>query len=262
MTNKLAPSFLSDPTKGGRLVLGAYRVPTLADKPATDTKSPTVGGYYKASGKEPNVSLDTRGIYGCSLRVEDAGEAYRGTTGYYGDEEGFKVFVPVVARLSRSRGFIVGYRMSDGGECITLAYSHSYSDRDSARLAAHNYTAHEAEKEREFQAEENERIREEENERIRKEEEENERNERANMLRELRKKVREEATGDMLACVALLLMSRDYREVTDEQARAALRFQDYGFNCTDEEIATLSQVPFTIAEYNLTLLNNPEEARY
>lgn len=64
----------------GRLKRTGYKARTLEAKLDTTRETLTVGGYY--SQAKGSKTIEPK-LCGCTLRVEDAGEAYRGTTGYY-----------------------------------------------------------------------------------------------------------------------------------------------------------------------------------
>lgn len=114
-------------------------------------KAGTGRGFYQASNR---LACDPRGS-SFDLRLELANDHLKGKrlpSGYLADdftnEDGY---VPIIARLPHSRGFLAGFTLGEGMAAEIGATI--YSDAEDAARAAHNEAERAAEKEREAEQE-------------------------------------------------------------------------------------------------------------
>jgi len=102
--------------------------------------------------------MDPRGSV-LNLRIEGANEHISGrqsrTTAYWGDDDGFTTFTPIIARLPHARGFLAGWTMGQG--MAASLEPEIYETPEDAAFAAHSIAEDVAEREREYREDEDER---------------------------------------------------------------------------------------------------------
>lgn len=136
-----------DKARGARTRTGYY---TLRDGPLIAARP---------GAKERGVYLDRYGAETANvvrLRVmaaDDVPQAGITHRGHYADEYGDTRICGLVARLPRSRGFLVGWTMGAGMASV-IDSSMSWDDEREAARAADDFAARAAEAEREYQARE------------------------------------------------------------------------------------------------------------
>jgi len=110
-------------------------------------------GFYQSSN---GLRMDPRGST-IDLRLDYANthlpysRRYGGVQGFYCDEFGDTMLVPIIARLPHGRGFLAGWTMGKG-MCAALD-SYIWSDIADAARAAFDMAEADAEREQEYQAE-------------------------------------------------------------------------------------------------------------
>lgn len=117
-------------------------------------------GFYHAS---KGMKMDRAGS-SFRLRFQEASDLLPSTAyrlrhieGYYCDDHGDQTMVPIVARLPKRRGFLVGWTMGNGMWASLDDAIHYNGEEDAAR-AAHEDARIAAEIEQEYQREEEERL--------------------------------------------------------------------------------------------------------
>lgn len=118
------------------------------------TAAPSKGrGFYQASN---SLAMDSRGST-FALRLISANDGLPSYSrlaqinGYYFNDDG-ETIEPIIARLPKGRGFLVGWTMGRG-MCASLEAT-IYDDIGDAALAAHSDAEYAAEQQREYEARE------------------------------------------------------------------------------------------------------------